>query len=66
MTFIDTMRPITPAETKAGRFFLSLHSIHWRAACHMFRRPCQGEEPEAHLLQFGGACLLPKRLHLPC
>ena len=46
------MRPLTPAETEAWRFYLSLHTTHWRPARHMFRRASQGEKPEANLIQF--------------
>ena len=50
--FVDTMRPITPAETKGWGFYLALHRDHWRAGRHMFRRACQGEEPAVNLFWF--------------
>jgi hypothetical protein len=50
--FVDTMRPVTPAEIVAWRFYLSLHRDHWRAAKAMFRGACAGEEQGANLLRF--------------
>ena len=50
--FVDTQRPITPAEIAGRRFYLALHRDKWRAARVMFRRACQGEEPGANLLPF--------------
>ena len=50
--WIDLLRPITAAETEAWRFYLALHSTHWRPARHMFRRACQGVEPRTNLLHF--------------
>jgi hypothetical protein len=50
--FIDTMQPLTPAEERAWRFYLRLHTKLWRAARAMFRRACQGEQPGANLFRF--------------
>lgn len=53
--FVDTMRPVTPAETAAWRFYLSLHRDHWRAARMAFRRVCAGEAPSIALIAFVAA-----------
>ena len=53
--FIDTMRPVRPAEERAWRFDLRLPTNLWRAARPMFRRACQGEEPGANLFRFVSA-----------
>ena len=50
--FVDTMQALTPAEGRAWRFYLSLHTTHWRAAREMFRRVCQGENHGTALLRF--------------
>jgi hypothetical protein len=43
--FIDTMRPITPAETAAWKLFLTLPRGQWTAARKMFRRVHTGTLP---------------------
>jgi hypothetical protein len=53
--FIDTMRPITPAETAAWRLFLELPSAYWRDARIMFRRVHNGMGPFDALAQFVGS-----------
>jgi hypothetical protein len=50
--WINLLRPVTDAEHAAWKFYLALHSTHWRPARHMFRRACQGEDPGANLLRF--------------
>ena len=52
--FIDTMRPVTPAEEAAWRLFLSLPSSTWRDARMMFRRVRNGMTPFDALAQFVG------------
>lgn len=53
--FIDTMRPVTPAETEAWRFYLNLHRDAWRPAKAAFRAVHAGATPAAALLQFVAA-----------
>jgi hypothetical protein len=50
--FVDTMRPITPAETEAWRFYLNLHRDAWRPARAMFRSLHAGATPSEVLLEF--------------
>lgn len=50
--FIDTMRPITPAETEAWRFYLNLHRDAWRPARAMFRAVHAGAKPSETMLEF--------------
>ena len=50
--FIETMRPVTSAETAAWRFYLGLHRDYWPAARTMFRLTCEGEDHGAALLRF--------------
>ena len=50
--FIDTMRPVTPAETVAWRLYLSLHRDHWRPARAMFRRVHSGTAATPAVLGF--------------
>ncbi|MCB8877605.1 hypothetical protein [Acidisoma silvae] len=50
--FIDTMRPVTPAEREAWAVFLSLHRDHWRPARTMFRNVFSGVAPAEALLGF--------------
>ncbi|HTI01220.1 MAG TPA: hypothetical protein VL752_09780 [Acidisoma sp.] len=58
--FVDTMRPITPAETDAWRFYLNLHRDAWRPARAMFRAVCsQSASPGEALLAFVAASGLP-------
>ena len=52
LCFIDTMRPVTPAETAAWRFYLALHRDHWRAARAMFRRVHSGTAATPAVLGF--------------
>lgn len=52
MCFIDTMRPVTPAETAASRFYLGLHRDHWRAARIVFRQVCAGIPANNALIAF--------------
>lgn len=54
MCFVDTMRPVTPAETTAWRLCLSLHRDHWRAARKAFRRVCAGTSPAEAIIVFVG------------
>lgn len=50
--FIDTMRPITPAEVDAWRFYLGLHRHAWRPARAMFRAVHAGAAVSDALLEF--------------
>lgn len=50
--FIDSMRPITPAEVDAWSFYLNLHRDAWRPARAMFRAVHAGAAPSAVLLEF--------------
>jgi hypothetical protein len=50
--FVDTQRPITPAETAAWRFFLNLHRDHWRGARVAFRQVHIGMAPSEAMLGF--------------
>ena len=50
--FIDTMRPVTRAETAAWRAYLALHRDHWRAARTMFRGVYSGTSATAAVLKF--------------
>ena len=50
--FIDTMRPVTPAETAAWRAYLALHRDQWRAARTMFRSVYRGTSATAAVLAF--------------
>lgn len=53
--FVDTMRPITPAETEAWRFYLDLHRDAWRPARAMFRAVHAGARPSDVMLEFVAA-----------
>jgi hypothetical protein len=54
--FVDTMRPITPAETEAWHFYLNLHRDAWGPARTMFRAVCsQAASPSEALLAFVSA-----------
>ena len=48
--FIDTMRPITPAEQDAWSVYLRLHRDLWRPARDMFRRAYIGVQPGINIL----------------
>lgn len=50
--FIDTMRPITPAETEAWRLYLNLHRDAWRPAKTAFRAVHAGAAPSEVMLEF--------------
>jgi hypothetical protein len=50
--FIDTMRPITPAETAAWKLFLTLPRSQWTAAKKMFRLIHTGTSPDEAMLGF--------------
>ena len=50
--FIDTMRPVTPAETAGWKFFLSLPRESWRGARIVFRRVHTGIPPGQAILGF--------------
>ena len=52
LCFIDTMRPVTPAETAAWKAYLGLPQPHWRAARALFRRVHYGTSPAEALLGF--------------
>jgi hypothetical protein len=49
--FADTMRPITPAEMVAWKFFLTMPRDQWRDARIMFRRVHNGTAPSDALIQ---------------
>jgi hypothetical protein len=53
--FIDTMRPVTPAETEGWKLFLSLPRATWRDARMLFRRVHNGMEPFDALTHFVGS-----------
>ncbi len=53
--FADTMRPITPAEMVAWKFFLTMPRDQWRDARIMFRRVHNGTAPSDALIQFAGS-----------
>jgi hypothetical protein len=50
--FIDTQRPVTPAEEAAWKVFLALPRDQWDAARTMFRRVHCGVPLAAALLRF--------------
>jgi hypothetical protein len=53
------MRPITPAETEAWRFYLNLHRDAWRPARAMFRAVHAGAAPSEVMLEFVQTAGLP-------
>jgi hypothetical protein len=55
------MRPITPAETEAWRFYLNLHRGACRPARAMFRALHAGATPSEVLLEFVQATGLSNR-----
>ena len=50
--FIDTMRPVTPAEIEGWRFFLRMPRDSWRGARIVFRRVHTGMSPGQAILGF--------------
>ena len=50
--FVDTQRPITPAERAGWRAYLALHRDHWRAARATFRSVHSGTPATAAVLKF--------------
>jgi hypothetical protein len=52
--FIDTMRPVTPAETEGWKLFQSLPGATWRDARMPLRRVHNGMEPFDALTQLVG------------
>jgi hypothetical protein len=50
--FIDTMQPISPAETEGWGFYLNLHRDAWLPARAMFRAVHAGAAPSEVMLKF--------------
>lgn len=50
--FVDSMRPVTPAEKEGWACFLALHREHWRDARIMFRQVFRGVGPDKALATF--------------
>jgi len=52
LCFVDTLRPVTPAQIEGWACYLALPRDHWREARVMFRLVFRGTHPERVLTDF--------------